>query len=73
MEQTETQSEAKVKSQYHAIVQTNEGVHVYSNPIRAALRKQLHGAVTDGAQIISVIKGKQIPFGTKVVETLSIG
>jgi len=63
----------KAKSQYHAIVQTPEGAQVFSNPIRAALRKELNTAVAEGATIVAVIKGKQIPFGTKVVETLSIG
>jgi hypothetical protein len=63
----------KVKSQYHAIVQTEEGTQVLSNPIRAALRKELNAATADGATIVAVIKGKQVPFGKKVVETLSIG
>ena len=63
----------KVKSQYHAIVEGTNGVQVLSNPIRAALRKEVTAAVDDGGTLVAIIKGKQVPFGKKVVETLSIG
>ena len=64
-----------IKSQYHAVLQSSTGdVYFASNPIRATLRKSIEVDIKEkNAKVLGVFKGKQIPVGTKVVETLSIG